>query len=416
MKKTIRKVLTFVVILCMVLSLTSNLTSVNNVSAQDNTTIVSTDSTNSDTGDTTTTTDGSGSDATDKDTTENTEDNSSKEETTKEEDKQETTSQSNKKAAPRRAASTTTESSTNESNTLDLTQYLKSVDVQLEYSKDEYDTIDNLNAAGQTVSKGTGISVKLTFNNFTVEKKDGTIQTLTYTFPENLFKSSFSGKVTDANNSSVTIATYTVDENGKLTVTMNESYFESNKHDDTSMDLHGFNFQLWEELSNNRGQTHGGDDAVLKFSYESTATTGKYISYTIPFDYYDEYSPVTVTKTSSYDPATRTITYTIIASTAGNSEISKGVKVVDSFTGSDYLDNKYQNVKCTSGTSFDSGTWNIGDMKPNTVVNLEYTAKVKTAYFTTQGAEIKNLATATYNNDVTVTAEDKLQNAGTNHY
>jgi hypothetical protein len=143
--------------------------------------------------------------------------------------------------------------------------------------------------------------VELYFDTISNVKKG---QTLVYQLPENLMDYSGANEygivwqdiVWEENSAGAEVeaADWTIDENGKLTVTIRDDFFENNKHDNDTIDLFGFNIKFSGSFSSDRGEHSGNDDNVINFRGETNGT-GK-ISYTIPFEYRNENANAEVNK------------------------------------------------------------------------------------------------------------------------
>jgi hypothetical protein len=306
-----------------------------------------------------------------------------------------------------------------------LSDYLNSLTLEVQATCGKYHKLEGNKLAmgsndepvhdGDAVKKNAGVYVLLKFDTISGLSKGAV---LTYQFPEGLFdgKNATNGTVYDANHTNEPAATYTLDDKGLLTVELSDQYFDDYKQSDNTIDLHGFQFEFWGAFSPSRGEDGGdSDDAVFQFAGKSTANADDF-KYTVPFEYLNYHSQVNVSKSHTYDAATRTITYTITASTpSGNTKDATNVKVVDTFSDASnaYLSDTYELVSKTTG-DFSKGTWTIGTMKPGETQTLVYTAKISSNdYFTKQGS-ITNSVLAKFNTDgKSSEATDELENAGT---
>jgi pilin isopeptide linkage protein len=297
-----------------------------------------------------------------------------------------------------------------DSSTMHITVYIDGV-------KHTY-TPEELTQKGLTVPKGAPVKVELYFNTISKVEKG---QTLVLQLPDNLMD--YSGA--DANGyvwkdivweentsgAEVEAADWVIDNTGKLTVTIRDDFFESNKHDDGTLDLFGFNIKFSGNLSSDRGEHSGNGDDVVTFRGE-TDGTGK-ISFTIPFEYLNENANAEVTKKLvSYDATTRTASYKItVTAPDTNTYTATNVVVKDAVQcDSTYIEpatkkgkDIYQNFVASTGAStFDNttGTWTIGDMEPGQTETLTYDMVIsKSAYSSGAINEIQNLATVTFNDD-----------------
>jgi pilin isopeptide linkage protein len=209
----------------------------------------------------------------------------------------------------------------------------------------------------------------------------------------------------------VEAADWVIDNTGKLIVTIRDDFFESNKHDDGTLDLFGFNIKFSGSLSKDRGEHSGNGDDVVTFRGE-TGGTGK-ISFTIPFEYLNENANAEVSKKLvSYDVTTRTASYKItVTAPDTNTYTATNVVVKDAVQcDSAYIEpvtkkgkDIYRNYVASTGKStFDNttGTWTIGDMEPGQTETLTYDMVIsKSAYSSGAINEIQNIATVTFNDD-----------------
>jgi hypothetical protein len=175
---------------------------------------------------------------------------------------------------------------------IDLASYLTDgttmeITVYIDGKKHTY-TPQELAQKGLEVPKGAPVKVELYFNTISNVQKG---QTLVYQLPENLMDYSGANEygyvwedtVWEENNAGAEVeaADWTIDDTGKLTVTIRDDFFESNKQSDDTVDLFGFNIKFSGSLSSERGEHSGNDDNVITFRGETNGT-GK-ISFTIPF-------------------------------------------------------------------------------------------------------------------------------------
>jgi hypothetical protein len=124
------------------------------------------------------------------------------------------------------------------------------VTVYIDGTKHTY-TPDELNQKGLLVPKGAPVKVELYFDTISNVKKG---QTLVYQLPENLMDYSGANEygivwqdiVWEENSAGAEVeaADWTIDETGKLTVTIRDDFFENNKHDNDTIDLFGFNIKF----------------------------------------------------------------------------------------------------------------------------------------------------------------------------
>jgi pilin isopeptide linkage protein len=293
------------------------------------------------------------------------------------------------------------------------------VTVYIDGTKHTY-TPDELNQKGLLVPKGAPVKVELYFDTISNVKKG---QTLVYQLPENLMDYSGANEygivwqdiVWEENSAGAEVeaADWTIDENGKLTVTIRDDFFENNKHDNDTIDLFGFNIKFSGSFSSDRGEHSGNDDNVINFRGETNGT-GK-ISYTIPFEYRNENANAEVNKKLvSFDATTGTASYEIkVTAPDTNTYTATNVVVTDKIEcDSKYIETIkkdkvvtqiYRNCEASTGEdTFDylTGVWTIGDMKPGQTETLTYDLIfAKDEYKADKLDIINNIATVKFNDD-----------------
>jgi pilin isopeptide linkage protein len=306
---------------------------------------------------------------------------------------------------------------------IDLASYLTDgttmeITVYIDGKKHTY-TPQELAQKGLEVPKGAPVKVELYFNTISNVQKG---QTLVYQLPENLMDYSGANEygyvwedtVWEENNAGAEVeaADWTIDDTGKLTVTIRDDFFESNKQSDDTVDLFGFNIKFSGSLSSERGEHSGNDDNVITFRGETNGT-GK-ISFTIPFEYKNEHANAEVAKNLiNFDPTTRTASYQItVTASETNSYTTKNVVVTDKVEGDvdcieTYTKNKveYTYRDCVASTGDDTfdattGVWTIGDMEPGQVETLTYSLVIdKDVYKSGELDIVNNIATVKFNDD-----------------
>jgi pilin isopeptide linkage protein len=319
---------------------------------------------------------------------------------------------SSPKRGPAKAAAAT--------NTVDLKNYVtddSSLTVTIDNKK--Y-TMAELKETGRKVPEGSAVYVKLYFESVT-DIPEGA--TLTYQIPSSLAVTATSEPtaVLDPTKNKV-LGYFVVDDNGLITVTIDQSYHDQYEHKDTeTLDLQEFNLFFYGSFSSSAGQDPNTDDNVIKLSGSASSND---VSFTIPFDYKNYYAHVKIEKTGTFDVSTRTIHYTVkVTAPDTNTENAYNVKVTDYITaaksfiekGSD--GNVYQNVTPSRGSfDADSGVWTIdGNMAPGDTATLTYDLVVDKTYFTsnTTGEAVSNTAKLTYNESGTGEDTDQQAAPGT---
>jgi hypothetical protein len=300
-----------------------------------------------------------------------------------------------------------------------------------------YYTLEQLEQNGLKVPKGASVKVKLEWDAIPGIEAG---QNLVYQIPDGIF-SKIVDESFDFDDAEGSYAgTMTLSSSGLFTVEIDSNYFKNwtKKQNSTTLELDFLTLEFLGTLSSSRGETSGGDDAVIKFKDETTAEPKEAVEFTIPFEYKNENSPVKVKKESEFNAADKTITYTVKAITPStNTMTSENVTLTDAFNSTSlaYLtkgsdgNGVYQSVKATlytntsDGNSLEGGTdissqftvnsksgtasLNIGDMEPDSVAVLSYTVKVDSKYFDTTGSPIYNEAIATYNDITTDIGSNK---------
>jgi pilin isopeptide linkage protein len=288
------------------------------------------------------------------------------------------------------------------SGTYDITSFLTSDSFIHVYIGEDELTLDELDASGKQVPEGASVRVKLNFNRITdIPAGD----TLIYKIPSALVVQAATTptKLLDTQYNE-TLGSFVIDENGLITVTIDEAYHTKHQHSDGTLDLDGFNLYFSGSFSNEMGQEDGSNDNVIHFSGTAGSTD---VSFTIPFDYKNDHANVQIEKTGAFTSAT-TIKYTVtVKAPDDNTEDAYNVVVTDnitsakSFVEADSNGNLYRNYTVTNG-SFDpaTGVWTIsGNMTPGQTETLTYELQVSNKYYTDNagGEVVGNTATVTFN-------------------
>jgi pilin isopeptide linkage protein/uncharacterized repeat protein (TIGR01451 family) len=317
-----------------------------------------------------------------------------------------------KAAARLKVAARSADTSYDLTNSLQEGSYINVIIGDKEYS------LADLTATGKKVPAGAGVHVKLVFGDVPGIEAG---QTLTYQIPKELVvqATSTATKLADSKNNKP-LGSFVIDENGVITVTIYDSYFNTYAQNGT-LDLQGFNLFFYGSFSDSMGQEDGSDDNKISFSGNASSSG---LTFTIPFDYKNDHANVQIEKNGVFDPATKTISYTVtVTAPKDNTENAYNVVVTDDITAArdfiktDSNGNWYQNYSATNG-SFDpsTGVWTLsGDMKPGQTETLTYDLVVNDGYFTNNpdGTPVENKATVTFNDNGKNEDTDKQDTPGT---
>jgi pilin isopeptide linkage protein len=282
-----------------------------------------------------------------------------------------------------------------------------------------YYTLDEIQAKGLKVPSGAPVKVALHFGSITGIKAG---QKLVYQIDPSMVSSiheTKNGRVLEPNANGIKVVAgyFDINQDGSIVVSITDDYFNSNLQLDGTLTLVELNISFSGNLSTDHGEHSGNGDNVIRFK---GTTEGEYkdpVEFTIPFEYKNENGKVTVEKTSEFDPATRTIHYTVkVQAPETNTMTAEKVSVTDTIAnGQNFLvpinegsTIYYNNVKTYFGSTetsgqFDAstGVWTIGDMEPGETATLTYDIQVDSTFYTDAGAPdaIHNEAAATFNPD-----------------
>jgi hypothetical protein len=296
--------------------------------------------------------------------------------------------------------------------------------VQLEENGEFY-TLAQLNAQGLKVPKGATVQVHLEWDKITGIQKG---QKLVYQIPAGVVSDIVAEPrfmFTDAKKNFAGYMSLT--EDGLFTVEIDEKYYDTwvKKQNTGSLELDYLTLEFYASLSKSHGETSGNNDEVISFKDKTSATVPDEVKFTIPFEYKNEHSRLSLTKESKFNPVTQSVDYTITVTSADtNTMTAENVKITDVFEDTTYLvaasgsaTGVYQDIKAvkyasaadaeseTNGTeikgfklNYTKGILTIGNMEPGSVVVLTYSAGVSDKYFSnTTYPEITNTAQASYN-------------------
>lgn len=263
--------------------------------------------------------------------------------------------------------------------------------------------------SGFTVTKNDQIGLVIDFKNVTVHKNETDVQAVVYQIPNGIFQSIAEHTNIQILDDEEVVGYASVFSDGRVVFQPTADYITTHHDsgDDNAATLQNNSIRIEGQLADRMGNEPGPTDNVFHLANKD---------YTLPFDYSDHYSRLSVNKSHAvFNPKEKTLTYTVTVHNDGE-QTSNNVKVADVFTESfahiEKVNNRYyNNVTASVGNFVQSGSstqaeWIIGSLEPGATATLTYTVKLSDGYFNAGSPNVSNKATVTWgkkgSNEVTV--------------
>jgi pilin isopeptide linkage protein len=279
-------------------------------------------------------------------------------------------------------------------------------------------TLTQLEAKNMKVPQGASVEVVINFSDIEVAKDT----VLYYQIPQEMITSiseDVNEPIVDLKTGQIT-SHYSISSSGLITLWVDSDFFDSHANGHTTITMSSGHVTFGGQLSKTHGVTPGNDDEKIILGSGDNK-----VEFTIPFEYPNENGKVEITKESTIDRATNTISYTITV-TAPSTNTMTATKVVvqdDFIQGSQYLEKAYsvwvgyytyRNTSISGvGGKFNTqtGTIELNDMAPGTSAVIKYTVQVSGDFFAAQSRNetIENVATATWYQSGSDFAESKQE-------